>query len=91
MVDCVCLTTTYLMSLSILLGILPYQDPREYFDSQHANALKTLRETGGGTKFVNLILNAKEAYGYLVDQISEVKGGMNGPVIQPEAAIKVAM
>ncbi|CAA6662296.1 unnamed protein product [Spirodela intermedia] len=76
-------------SQNLPFAALCIKDPREYFDSQHAIALKTLRETGGGTKFDNLILSAKEAYEYLVDQISEVKGGMNGPVIQPEAAIKI--
>uniref|UniRef100_A0A1D1Y4L8 Putative RNA polymerase II transcription factor B subunit 1-1 n=1 Tax=Anthurium amnicola TaxID=1678845 RepID=A0A1D1Y4L8_9ARAE len=65
------------------------KDPREYFDSQHANALKALLETGASTKFVNWSLNGKEAYDYLFDQISEVKVGLRDPVIQPEAAFEV--
>ncbi|KAK1293252.1 putative RNA polymerase II transcription factor B subunit 1-1 [Acorus calamus] len=63
-------------------------DPREYFDSQQANALKALRDTGSGTKPINL--SAEEAYNFVMDQISEVlSSGLSDPVVQPETALKV--
>ncbi|KAK1269455.1 putative RNA polymerase II transcription factor B subunit 1-1 [Acorus gramineus] len=64
------------------------KDPREYFDSQQANALKALRDTGSGTKPINL--SAEEAYNFVMDQISEVlSSGLSDPVVQPETALKV--
>lgn len=69
--------------------ILFLQDPREYFDSQHANALKALGDSGG-MKSINCNMSTEEVYLYLRRQISEVKTrGLEIPVIQPEAALKV--
>ncbi|XP_038974694.1 general transcription and DNA repair factor IIH subunit TFB1-1-like isoform X2 [Phoenix dactylifera] len=74
---------------------LPYaplciKDPREYFDSQQANAVKALGDTGAGIKPVDFSLKTEEAYTYLLEQISEVKvRGLNNLVVQPEATLKV--
>lgn len=70
--------------------ILLHQDPREYFDSQQANAFKALGDTDAGIKPIDCSLNTEEAYVYLMEQISEVKvRGLDNPVIQPQAALKV--
>lgn len=66
------------------------QDPRDYFDSQQANALKTLGETQPGTKQMNCNLSAHEAYGSLREFISEIKRvRLTDPIVKPEVAIKV--
>ncbi|KAM0933794.1 putative transcription factor BSD family [Dioscorea sansibarensis] len=66
------------------------KDPREYFDSQQANALKTLGDNGSGMKPMDCNLSAEEAWIYLIGQISQVKvRGFNHPIVQSEAALKV--
>ncbi|XP_039132252.1 general transcription and DNA repair factor IIH subunit TFB1-1-like isoform X3 [Dioscorea cayenensis subsp. rotundata] len=66
------------------------KDPREYFDSQQANALKTLGDNGTGMKPMDCNLSAEEAWIYLIGQISQVKvRGFNHPIVQSEAALKV--
>ncbi|XP_010913638.1 general transcription and DNA repair factor IIH subunit TFB1-1 isoform X2 [Elaeis guineensis] len=75
---------------SLPFAPLCIKDPREYFDSQQANAFKALGDTGGGITPVDCSLKTEEAYIYLLEQISEVKvRGLNKPVVQPEAALKV--
>ena len=70
--------------------MLFHQDPREYFDSQQANALKAFGDTDAGTKPIDCSLSTEEAYVHLMEQISEMKvRGLNNPVVQPEAALKV--
>ncbi|KAK1399171.1 putative RNA polymerase II transcription factor B subunit 1-1 [Heracleum sosnowskyi] len=69
---------------------LSIKDPRDYFDSQQANAIKTLGESQSGSKHTKCILTAHEAYGSLRKSISEIKGlGLTDPIVKPEAAIKV--
>ncbi|XP_074368217.1 general transcription and DNA repair factor IIH subunit TFB1-1-like isoform X3 [Apium graveolens] len=69
---------------------LSIKDPRDYFDSQQANAVKTLGESQSGSKHMKCILNAHEAYGSLRKSISEIKGlGLTDPIVKPEVAIKV--
>ncbi|KAI3977319.1 hypothetical protein MKX01_000232, partial [Papaver californicum] len=66
------------------------KDPREYFDSQQANALKALGDTAVGTKTINCNVNTAQAYGFLRKTISEMKvTGLSDPVIEPEVARKV--
>uniref|UniRef100_A0A6V7QSZ5 BSD domain-containing protein n=1 Tax=Ananas comosus var. bracteatus TaxID=296719 RepID=A0A6V7QSZ5_ANACO len=56
---------------------------------KHANALKALGDSGG-MKSINCNMSTEEVYLYLRRQISEVKTrGLEIPVIQPEAALKV--
>uniref|UniRef100_A0A5B7AVC9 Putative RNA polymerase II transcription factor B subunit 1-1 isoform X1 n=1 Tax=Davidia involucrata TaxID=16924 RepID=A0A5B7AVC9_DAVIN len=66
------------------------KDPREYFDSQQANALKTLGDTLAGTKQMKCRLSTSEAYGSLREFISEIKAaGLSDPIVKPEVTIKV--
>ncbi|MCL7045103.1 hypothetical protein MKW94_008499 [Papaver nudicaule] len=66
------------------------KDPREYFVSQQANALKALGDTSVGTKTVNCDVNMAQAYGFLRKSISEMKvTGLSDPVIDAEVARKV--
>ncbi|KAI3882427.1 hypothetical protein MKX03_013976 [Papaver bracteatum] len=66
------------------------KDPREYFDSQQANALKALVDTAVGTKTINCNVNKAQAYGFLRNSISEMKvTGLSDPVIKPEVASTV--
>ncbi|KAI3923680.1 hypothetical protein MKW98_011310 [Papaver atlanticum] len=69
---------------------LHIKDPREYFDSQQANALKALGDTAVGTKTINCNVNTAQAYGFLRKSISEMKvTGLSYPVIESEVARKV--
>ncbi|KAM3190899.1 hypothetical protein ACQJBY_068708 [Aegilops geniculata] len=70
---------------------LPYaplciKDPREYFDSQQANALRPLG-SNDGRKAHSCSLSTDDAFRHLMDQISSVK--MNCPVVQSDVALKV--
>ncbi|KAF8409800.1 hypothetical protein HHK36_005879 [Tetracentron sinense] len=66
------------------------KDPRDYFDSQQANALKALGDTVAGAKQMSSCLSTKEAYGSLRELISEMKGaGLSDPIVKPEVALKV--
>ncbi|KAF8410904.1 hypothetical protein HHK36_003441 [Tetracentron sinense] len=68
---------------------LHIKDPREYFDSQQANAVKALGDTVAGTKEMNCSLSTKEAYGSLRGLISEMKvAGLSDPIVKPEVALK---
>ncbi|XP_059662334.1 general transcription and DNA repair factor IIH subunit TFB1-1 [Cornus florida] len=66
------------------------KDPRDYFDSQQANALRTLGDTLAGMKQMKCRLSASEAYGSLRACISEIKTtGLTDPIVKPEVAFKV--
>ncbi|CAM0911246.1 unnamed protein product [Alopecurus aequalis] len=74
---------------------LPYaplciKDPREYFDSQQANALRPLGGSNDGRKARSCSLSTDDAFRHLMDQISSVKDNkMNSPVVQSDVALKV--
>ncbi|KAJ6795058.1 putative RNA polymerase II transcription factor B subunit 1-1 [Iris pallida] len=66
------------------------KDPREYFDSQQANALRALGDNAAGMKPIDCNLSSEEAYDSLMEHISEVKiRGFIDPVVHPDTAIKV--
>nr|CAN79528.1 hypothetical protein VITISV_026261 [Vitis vinifera] len=66
------------------------KDPRDYFDSQQANALKTLGDTLAGSKQIKCSLSSQEAYGSLRGFISEIKSvGLSDPIVKPDIALKV--
>ncbi|KAJ1703568.1 hypothetical protein LUZ63_003347 [Rhynchospora breviuscula] len=66
------------------------KDPREYFDSQQANALRALGGTEFGTNSLDLNLSKEEVYLHLKEQISEAKSrGLRNPIIRPDTALKV--
>ncbi|KAK1398080.1 General transcription and DNA repair factor IIH subunit TFB1-1 [Heracleum sosnowskyi] len=72
------------------VSTLSIKHPRDYFDSQPANAIKTLGELQSGSKHMKCILNAHEAFGSLRKSISEIKSlGLTDPIVKPEVAIKV--
>ncbi|KAJ1267305.1 hypothetical protein BS78_07G046100 [Paspalum vaginatum] len=74
---------------------LPYaplciKDPKEYFDSQQANALRSLGGTNDGRKARNCSLSTEEAFHHLMDQVSSIKvNKLNCPIIQSDMALKV--
>ncbi|KAG8087074.1 hypothetical protein GUJ93_ZPchr0010g10951 [Zizania palustris] len=74
---------------------LPYaplciKDPREYFDSQQANALRSLGGNNDGRHIRSSRLSADDAFHHLLDQISSVKvNGLNCPVVHSDVALKV--
>ncbi|PIA59420.1 hypothetical protein AQUCO_00400358v1 [Aquilegia coerulea] len=66
------------------------KDPREYFVSQQANAVKALGDTEIGTKPVNCILSTQQAYASFKDIISEIKENQfSSPIVKPDVALKV--
>ncbi|KAG5550937.1 hypothetical protein RHGRI_009381 [Rhododendron griersonianum] len=77
-------------SRDLPLAPLFIKDPREYFDSQQANAIKTLGDTLAGTRQIKCSLSTSEAYGSLRERISEVKiSGLGDPIVKPVIAFKV--
>ncbi|XAR56833.1 hypothetical protein NMG60_11037454 [Bertholletia excelsa] len=72
------------------LAPLFIKDPRDYFDSQQVNALKTLGDTLAGTRQMKCSLSTNEAYGSLRKCLSDIKiAGLNDPMVKPEVAFKV--
>ncbi|KAJ1289202.1 hypothetical protein BS78_02G146100 [Paspalum vaginatum] len=72
---------------SLLYAPLCIKDPREYFDSQQENALRSLGGSNDGRKACNC---SEEAFHHLMDQISSIKiNKLNCPIIQSEKALKV--
>ncbi|XP_068642205.1 general transcription and DNA repair factor IIH subunit TFB1-1-like isoform X2 [Aristolochia californica] len=66
------------------------KDPRAYFDSQQANALRALRDAGASLKSANCNLSPEKTFDSLGQQISKLKSvGLNGPVVKPEVSLKV--
>ncbi|KAL6954988.1 hypothetical protein U1Q18_043173 [Sarracenia purpurea var. burkii] len=77
-------------SRDLPLAPLFIKDPRDYFDSQQANALKTLGDPLTETKHMKCTLRTSEAYSSLRDHISKVKvAGLCDPIIKPDVAFKV--
>lgn len=69
---------------------LSIKDPRDYFDSQQANALKALGDTGSGTKSLRFSVSAGEAYDSLRNAILDIKDmGLSEPIMNHEVALKV--
>ncbi|WJX57328.1 hypothetical protein P8452_42900 [Trifolium repens] len=66
------------------------KDPRDYFDSQQANAVKTLDDSLAGTEQTRCSLGYEEAYGSLRASISKIETkGLNDPLLSPEVALKM--
>ncbi|KAI5674639.1 hypothetical protein M9H77_15003 [Catharanthus roseus] len=69
---------------------LSIKDPRDYFDSQQANALKALGDTGSGGKLLKCSVSTHDAYGSIKEFISEIKAsGIHEPLMNSEVALKV--
>ena len=66
------------------------QDPREYFDSQQVNAVKTLDHSLAGIDQTRRNLSSEEAYVTFKMSISKIKTlGISDPLVTPEVASKV--
>ncbi|KAK3126857.1 hypothetical protein QOZ80_7AG0564040 [Eleusine coracana subsp. coracana] len=74
---------------------LPYaplciKDPRDYFDSQQANALGSFGSSNDGRKVRNSTLSTDDVFHHFRDQISYIEiNKLNCPVIQPDISLKV--
>ncbi|CAD6341585.1 unnamed protein product [Miscanthus lutarioriparius] len=65
------------------------KDPKEYFDSQQANALRSLGGSNDGRKARTCSLSTEEAFHHLMDQMSSIKvNKLNCPIIQSDMALK---
>ncbi|GKV44560.1 hypothetical protein SLEP1_g51730 [Rubroshorea leprosula] len=72
------------------LAPLCIKDPRDYFDSQQANALRSSGDLLPGNEQIKCNLSTHEAYGSLRDSISAIKrGGLKDPIVKPEIAFQV--
>ncbi|KAG5078216.1 hypothetical protein JHK82_056911 [Glycine max] len=66
------------------------KDPRDYFDFQQANAVKTLDDSQTGMEQMKCSLGSEEAYGSLRASISKIKTtGLRDPLFSPDVALKV--
>ncbi|XP_048437670.1 general transcription and DNA repair factor IIH subunit TFB1-3-like isoform X3 [Pyrus x bretschneideri] len=66
------------------------KDPRDYFDTQQANALKALDESRIGTEQKKCSMTTEEAYGSLKESISKIKSiGLKNSTVAPEIALMV--
>lgn len=66
------------------------KDPRDYFDTQQANALKTLDDSRIGTEQKKCSMTTEEAYGSLRESISKIKSiGLKNSTVEPEIALTV--
>ncbi|PON47237.1 NIM1-interacting TFIIH subunit [Parasponia andersonii] len=66
------------------------KDPRDYFDAQQANALKTLDDIRSKTEQTKCNLSIDEAYGSLRDSVSKIMTmGLSDPIVKPEVALMV--
>ncbi|XP_071683336.1 general transcription and DNA repair factor IIH subunit TFB1-1-like [Lolium perenne] len=72
---------------SIPYATLCIKDPREFFDSQQANALRSLGENNGVRKAHSCSLSTDDAFRHLMDQISSAK--LNCLIVQSDLAPKV--
>ncbi|EYU33732.1 hypothetical protein MIMGU_mgv1a007394mg [Erythranthe guttata] len=69
---------------------LSIKDPRDYFDSQQANALKALADGSGGERTLKSSVSSHEAYGSLKNLVSHNRVmGLTEPVMSHEVALKV--
>ncbi|XP_058770200.1 general transcription and DNA repair factor IIH subunit TFB1-1-like [Vicia villosa] len=66
------------------------KDPRDYFDFQQANAVKTLDDSLAANLKTRSNLGYEEAYGSLRESISNIKTmGLRDPLLSPDVAFKV--
>ncbi|KAK8617975.1 hypothetical protein V6N13_080875 [Hibiscus sabdariffa] len=77
-------------SNNLPLAPLCIKDPRDYFDSQQANALRTSGDALSRTEQIKCSLSIPEAYGSLRESISSIKTmGWKEPIVKPEVAHQV--
>ncbi|KAK4344483.1 hypothetical protein RND71_034659 [Anisodus tanguticus] len=72
------------------VALLSIKDPRDYFDSQQANAIKALGDVDTGIRQLKFSVTKEDAFCSLKDSISEINSqGLIEPIINPEVALKV--
>ncbi|XWS73786.1 hypothetical protein CRYUN_Cryun02cG0159300 [Craigia yunnanensis] len=72
------------------LAPLCIKDPRDYFDSQQANALRTSGDAVGRTEQIKCSLSTQDVYGSLRQSISVIKAiGLKDPIVKLEVAHQV--
>ncbi|XP_052886693.1 general transcription and DNA repair factor IIH subunit TFB1-1-like isoform X2 [Gossypium arboreum] len=72
------------------LAPLCIKDPRDYFDSQQANALRSSGDALGEIKQIKCGLSTQEVYGSLRESISSIRAmGLKEPIVKPEVAHQV--
>ncbi|TYI19000.1 hypothetical protein ES332_A07G133200v1 [Gossypium tomentosum] len=72
------------------LAPLCIKDPRDYFDSQQANALRSSGDALGEIEQIKCGLSTQEVYGSLRESISSIKAmGLKEPIVKPEVAHQV--
>ncbi|KAK4363933.1 hypothetical protein RND71_015291 [Anisodus tanguticus] len=72
------------------VALLSIKDPRDYFDSQQANAIKALGDADTGIRQLKFSVTKEDAFCSLKDSISEINSqGLIEPIISPEVALKV--
>ncbi|CAN4097143.1 unnamed protein product [Withania somnifera] len=72
------------------VALLSIKDPRDYFDSQQANAIKGLGDAETGIGQLKFSVSKEAAFSSLNDSISEINSqGLIKPIISPEVALKV--
>lgn len=77
-------------SVDTLFVFTQNQDPRDYFDSQQANALRTSGDALGGIEQIKCGLSTQEVYDSLRESISSIKAmGLKEPIVKPEVAYQV--
>ncbi|RCV30013.1 hypothetical protein SETIT_6G060100v2 [Setaria italica] len=75
---------------NILYAPLCIKNPQEYFDSQQANALRSLDGSNDGKEACNCSLSTDDAFFHLIDQVSSIKAnGLNCDVVHSNLALKV--
>ncbi|KAF8712914.1 hypothetical protein HU200_028695 [Digitaria exilis] len=75
---------------SVPYAPLSIKDPRQYFDSQQANALRSLGGSNDGRKARNCSLSTEEVFHHIMDQISSFKvNKSNCSVLESDMALKV--
>ncbi|KAF9598715.1 hypothetical protein IFM89_030439 [Coptis chinensis] len=69
---------------------LSIKDPRQYYDFQHANAVRNVGDAEFSTKPISHDLNTQHTWGSLKNLISDMReNGFSDPVVRPDVALKV--
>ncbi|KAF9624388.1 hypothetical protein IFM89_010776 [Coptis chinensis] len=74
----------------LLFALLSIKDPRQYYDSQHANADRNVGDVEFSTKPRSHNLNTQHTCDFLQNIISDMReNGFSDPVVRPDVALKV--
>ncbi|KAF9605764.1 hypothetical protein IFM89_018430 [Coptis chinensis] len=69
---------------------LSIKDPRQYYDSHHANFVRNVGDAEFSTKPISHDLNTQHTFGFLQNLISDMReNGFSDLVVRPDVALKV--